>query len=349
KAFKDQVGEHLLREELRLMYVAVTRPRTELLLTGSYYNSSAKKPKEASQFFKKAIERTDLVDVLHEVTGEPATETNALLETGNIELWPLDPLGENHGELVRRAAKQTETAIADADRRNRVTETLLRDIDLLLAEQTERLREIDDVPLPVRVSASKFKEFVSNTEEEVKRQQRPMPSKPYKETLAGTLFHSKMEQTYIRKAALGDVDFDLVDVYVPDLALHRELIEKLDTNFAKSRWSGVSPLQAEIEIQVAIENNIFVCKLDAVFESKDAKFDVEIVDWKTGKPPTDKEDLANRSLQLALYRMAYSRLFDISPERINCTLYFVQENDEISPDVLLTEQDLLSRWKTVTS
>ncbi|MFM6980764.1 MAG: ATP-dependent helicase, partial [Micrococcales bacterium] len=47
KAFKDQVGEHLLREELRLMYVAVTRPRTELLLTGSYYNSSAKKPKEA--------------------------------------------------------------------------------------------------------------------------------------------------------------------------------------------------------------------------------------------------------------------------------------------------------------
>jgi len=347
KDFKAQVSEHMLREELRLMYVAVTRPRKELLLTVSYYNSTAKTAKKPSPFFTKAIERNDLVDVVGGEIAELTVESNALLENANVELWPLDPLGEKHGQQVRRAADQTQTAIEDNAKRDRVTASLLEDIDLLLAEQTERLREIDDVELPVRISASKFKDFVSNTDEEVLRQQRPMPGAPYKETLAGTLFHSKMEQTYIRKAALGDVDFELVDVYVPDLALHRELIEKLDSNFAQSRWAGVQPVQAEIEIQVAIENNIFVCKLDAVFASNDENFDVEIVDWKTGQPPTDDEDLANRSLQLALYRMAYARLFNIAPERISCSLYFVLANEEVRVTELLSESQLLERWAEV--
>lgn len=347
KLFEAQVSEHLLREELRLMYVAVTRPKAELLLTGSHFNSTAAGAKRKSQFYEKALERADLVTVVAEVEVPDKTVKNSLLEKGATEQWPLDPLGMKHASEVKRAAEQTSSAIDDKARRDRVTASLLGDIELLLTEQSERLRDIDDVALPVRVSASKFKDFVSDTDQEVKRQQRPVPSQPYKETLAGTLFHSKMEQTYIRKAALGDVEFDLVDVYVPDLALHRELIEKLDSNFAQSRWAKVEPLQAEIEIQVAIENNIFVCKIDAVFASPDADFDVEIVDWKTGLPPSDDEDLANRSLQLALYRMAYSRLFGIEPDRISCSLYFVQEQEEVRVTELLSEAQLLERWNQV--
>lgn len=345
--FKAQVKEHQLREELRLMYVAVTRPKKELLLTGAYFKQSVATPKKVSQFFSKAIERLDLVELIGGQIIENVEAKNPSLETVLTQSWPQDALGENHAPKVRSAAEATRIAIDDSARRDRVTASMLRDIDLLLAEQTERLQSLEEVALPVRISASKFKDFVSNTAEEIVRQQRPVPSQPYKETLAGTLFHLKMEQTYIRKAALGDIDFDFVDIYIPDLALHRELIEKLDANFAESRWAGQEPIQAEIEIQMAIENNIFVCKLDAVFASKDSRFDVEIVDWKTGKPPKDEEELANRSLQLALYRMAYARLFNISPERISCSLYFVLDNKEVQVTELLSETELLAKWAKV--
>ena len=42
---------------------------------------------------------------------------------------------------------------------------------------------------------------------------------------------------------------------------------------------------------------------------------VEIIDWKTGKKPKDAKDEELRALQLALYRMAYSRFSGIPIER----------------------------------
>ena len=353
ETFSTQVKEHLLREELRLMYVAVTRPRANLLLTGSYFKPGNKKARVPSDFLIKAVGRNDLVRVDSADGQLPAQLelTNALLELGTTEQWPLNPLGLRHEIDVRRAAEQTRAAIVDPQRRNKVLDSLLKDLDLLFAEQSERLKKIDQVELPVRVSASKFKDFVADGAAEMKRQLRPMPSQPYAETLAGTLFHTMMEQRFVRKAALGDVDFDLLNVYVPDLAKHREIINSLDANFAKSRWAGLEPKFAEIEIQVAIDDNVFICKLDAVFEvQNDSNFEVEIVDWKTGKPPTDKADLENRSLQLAMYRMAYSRLTGIAPEKISCSLYFVQSNEEVTPnELLLSEAELLAKWKSVSN
>ena len=76
------------------------------------------------------------------------------------------------------------------------------EIDLLLAERDEALNAANRVELPVRVPASRFKDFVSDLPALIERYRRPMPQKPYKQTRAGTLFHSWVEARYGAEASL---------------------------------------------------------------------------------------------------------------------------------------------------
>jgi DNA helicase-2/ATP-dependent DNA helicase PcrA len=60
--FKRAAKAHQLLEEFRLIYVAVTRPKAELLLSGSYWKPGNKKPREASRFLLTALELEVLKD-----------------------------------------------------------------------------------------------------------------------------------------------------------------------------------------------------------------------------------------------------------------------------------------------
>ena len=164
-----------------------------------------------------------------------------------------------------------------------------------------------------------------------------MPQKPYKQTRNGTLFHSWVEARF-GAAHLSD-DLDSSDNLNESLA--NESIEELQANFEGSRWAKLEPLEIEREIQLTIGANTFICKLDAVFETVNG---VEIVDWKTGKKPKDSEDESLRSLQLALYRLAYSRFSGLPIEKIEASFYFVADDSEVKPARLLNEIELIDLW-----
>jgi DNA helicase-2/ATP-dependent DNA helicase PcrA len=74
---------------------------------------------------------------------------------------------------------------------------------------------------------------------------------------------------------------------------------------------------------------------------------VEIVDWKTGKKPKNLEDESLRALQLALYRLAYSRFSGLPLEKIEASFYFVADDSEVRPARLLNEEELLELWNRV--
>ena len=97
---------------------------------------------------------------------------------------------------------------------------------------------------------------------------------------------------------------------------------------------------------MTIEGNTFICKLDAVFATENG---VEIIDWKTGKKPKDAKDEELRALQLALYRMAYSRFSGVPIEQIDASFYFVAEDVEVKPQKLLNESELLELWRKTIS
>jgi DNA helicase-2/ATP-dependent DNA helicase PcrA len=333
--FKQACKAHQLLEELRLIYVAVTRPKESLLLSGSYWKPANKKPREASRFLLTALELMSGVQL-----PELESEVNPLSEVQNFESWPLDPLGERHRKVVEAARDRTLDAI---DRAEELATGLAfgdrvqADIDLLLAERDEALSLANTVQLPVRVPASRFKDFVSDLPALTERYRRPMPQKPYKQTRNGTLFHSWVEARF--GAAHLSEDLDSVDNQ--NESLDGESIQELKANFEASRWAKLEPLEIEREIQLTIGGNTFICKLDAVFETEDG---VEIVDWKTGKKPKDAEDESLRALQLALYRLAYSRFSGLPLDRIEACFYFVADDSEVKPARLLNESELIDLW-----
>jgi DNA helicase-2/ATP-dependent DNA helicase PcrA len=328
EALGEQSKEHKLREEIRLMYVAVTRTKGNLLLTGSYFKPGAKTPKAPSQFILKAA------DFLNVEIPENQNEANPLELATKQQTWPLDPLGPNYRKLLERAATQVSEKLSETNSSaiGPEAQSTERQINLLLAEREEILRHIGEVELPVRIPASRFKDFVTDISKVAALLQRPMPPKPYAATRAGTLFHDWVEANF---AMAGDFEGDT-----------RLGISALQETFKNSRWANQTPLSVEQEIHLTIGAHTFICKLDAVFETDTG---VEIIDWKTGKSPVDEDDEQLKSLQLSLYRLAYSRFTNTPIEKIAASFYFVAEDKEVRPKELLGEDELVSLWQKAIS
>lgn len=323
--FKSDNKEHQLREEYRLIYVALTRSREALLLSGSYWkpaNSGARKP---SRFLTILAEAKFEIPPLQ-------SETNPLDQAPKLASWPLDPVGASHGAALLDAASQVESA---ADRLARISSEdlaaseLQREIDLLLFEQDDRIRRLTEVELPVRIPASKFKEFVEDVGTQANKYLRPVPSEPYRAAKAGTAFHSWVE------------DFIISEVDNPTGE-----ITDLTEIFKNSRFSGLPASDVEVEINLTRGSNTFVCKLDAVFEIGDR---FEIVDWKTGAAPKTDKERELMTLQLALYRFAYSELRKIPLEQIDVCFYFVKNNLELRPESVPGPEQLLNMWEELFS
>jgi DNA helicase-2/ATP-dependent DNA helicase PcrA len=319
--FKSDNKEHQLREEFRLIYVAITRSKQALLCSGSYWkpaNSSSRKP---SRFF------TELATGLFDFP-EKDSEENPLDLTPRSQAWPLEPIGNSHRSLVVQAAASVEDAankllkISEADLAGSL---LQEEIDILLREQDDRIRALSEVSLPVRIPASRFKDFVADKTAQAANYLRPVPSEPYRATKTGTAFHSWVEDFLISEVdnQTGDIQ-DLAEV------------------FKNSRFRDLPREDVEVEINLTRGLNTFVCKLDAVFKVDDR---FEIVDWKTGAAPKSKAEQESMALQLALYRFAYSELRSIPIESIDVSFYFVADDTELIPDTVLSPQEIIEVWE----
>lgn len=345
-AFKDDQKEYLLREERRVAYVAMTRPKHKLLLSGSRWKPGLTKPVEPSRFLVEAAKLDDPRVIVVDKTEDPHNPlplfehitVNPIDEETLIEVWPMEPLGMHHRLKVEHAAGAVEAALAD-----KAPSRLAMDdkIDLLLAERAELTLRSKQVKLPVRISASRFKEFIYDLPKIIKMYRRPMPEKPYTQTMAGTLFHSWVEQRF--GILSNSEELDSLELAHEDEATTRT-VEELRAIFEESRFSRMTPHSIESEIQVTIQGNTFICKLDAVFKTETG---YEIVDWKTGKPPVGEKEIADRALQLALYRMAFARLHGIDPAKIEVCLYYVADDLEIKPEVVPSEGELIALWESV--
>ena len=342
--FKDDIFEMREREERRLMYVALTRPQQKLLVTGSSFAAAGKGKKLPDYYLEELIHSRDSRVRMPKNYAEVFwLSENPLDAEPAAAVWPLDPIGSQH----RGTFERNKDEVANwQDSPSALGDALQREIALLLDEREARVRVATEVELPVRIQASRFKDFVTKTDDMAERFRRPVPEKPYKSTMQGTLFHNWVESRYGFVANAEEVD--ATDLEIDDAELTTfEQLEQLKQTFEKSRWAELKPVEVECEIQVTIGSNTFICKLDAVFAT-DSGF--EIVDWKTGKPPKndDEQDIFERSLQLSLYRMAYARYRGIPEESIEVSLYFVNEDREIRPSVVLSEREIIDLWtKTV--
>ncbi|HLS03630.1 MAG TPA: PD-(D/E)XK nuclease family protein, partial [Actinomycetales bacterium] len=83
------------------------------------------------------------------------------------------------------------------------------------------------------------------------------------------------------------------------------------------------PIGLEIDIDTPVANTTIRCRIDAVFEEPDGR--ILIVDWKTGAPPKIGSSAhQERSVQLAIYRLAWARLHGLPLEEVDAVFVHVQ-------------------------
>lgn len=334
--FREACGEHDVAEERRLAYVAVTRARRLLLLTGAQWGDGSR-PRTPSRFL---VEAADLVgaggvEMLHWADAAEdgvANPRDALVARAD---WPFDPLGPRRAAVGDGAARVL-AALAERHAAPPVAPVgdrvgWAREVDLLLTERDASTRRDLAVALPRHLSASKVVALATDPVAFAARLRRPMPEPPNPHARRGSAFHAWLEERY-GMAALVDVD-DLPGA--ADESAGDEDLAALQAAFLASEWADRVPDAVEVSIETPVAGVVLRGRVDAVFRLPGDRW--EVVDWKTGPPPGRDDDAGarTRAVQLAVYRLAWARLQGVPVEQVGAAFFYASAGRTVRPVDLL--------------
>ena len=318
-------------EERRLAYVALTRAKHTLVVTGHWWGPTQKKPRGPSPY----------LDIVHEHclaghgdvvvwTPPPEEAENPWLaaEDGAGFGWPLaldaEALAERRKarDLVLAAlehdAAPEEAAAGDAD----LLAAWDRDAEALLEEARALHEVVHDVPVPPSLSASALVRLAADPAGLARDLARPMPRPPAPAARRGTRFHAWVEglfgeQPLLDRSELGGAaDDDLVD---------DESLAALQAAFLAGPYAVQPPYRVEAPFQLVLGQRVVRGRIDAVYLRADGGFDV--VDWKTGSAASDP-------LQLAVYRAAWAQIAGVAEDEVGAAFYYVARGEIVRHDHL---------------
>ncbi|MGN6090699.1 MAG: UvrD-helicase domain-containing protein [Actinomycetales bacterium] len=339
--FRSDSGAHQVRDERRLAYVAVTRAR-EVLLASAHLWSEAKRPRTVSRFLEEmaSVAARPTEDATAQATSiaVPGVEVAVWVddesprpeELGQRRVsWPLDPLGPRRAGLqaaAQRVLAAREALAGDTDAPPQRPETRwTADLDALLRERAERGEGSAgaDRRLPPSLSVSAVVDYRDDPQSFLLELRRPVPRPPARGARRGTSFHAWVEQHFADAALL---DLDELDELVPEPEL-----EQLKSTFLASEWATRLPLGVEVPFETPMGDVVVRGRIDAVFAVPGRAGEVEIVDWKTGSRHRDEK---SHVAQLALYRLAWSRLHGVPMETVRVALYYAATGETWRPTEL---------------
>ncbi len=216
---------------------------------------------------------------------------------------------------------------------------LARDTSLLLAERREQRGDgAMDVGLPGRLTVSELVTMAADPDRLARQIRRPMPRPPAPQARRGTAFHRWLEQRFGQQRLidpadlLGAADDPADDPDAAGLALLRE-------RFEAGQWADRWPLEVEVQFETLVAGWPVRGRIDAVFGDAPAG-GYDVVDWKTGSPPSSREEERAAAVQLAAYRLAWSRLAGVPLRQVRAAFYYVRDDLTLRPADLLSEEGL---------
>ncbi|MGV8967463.1 MAG: ATP-dependent helicase [Cellulomonas sp.] len=341
---RRDIGAHQVAEERRLAYVAFTRARRALLLTGSWW-LDRKDPQPPSLFLSELVD-AGLVRA-DDWPPRPADgEVNPRTAEPVTQGWPLDPFGSGprraHVTAAAAAVRAELTGVAVGPAP--VASPLTRTAELLLAERLRVAQPDPGVELPAHLSASAVVRLAADPDAFAQALRRPVPLEPSVQARRGTAFHAWVEQ-YYGSASLVDVE-SLPGADDDSVALDATLAD-LRSAFLATDWAGRTPIAVEVDIETPAAGYVLRCKIDAVFAT--AEGGVVVVDWKTGRPPIDEAAARTREVQLAVYRLAWSRWSGLPLDQVSAAFCYVGAGTTVTPERLLDEAGIEDLLRGVTS
>jgi DNA helicase-2/ATP-dependent DNA helicase PcrA len=366
EAFNAATADRDVREERRLAYVAVTRAKHLLIATG-YRWGSGSRPLGPSPFLEEIREACEAgAGQVGYWAEEPIGEENPLLARQESATWPVAPppweegvappdaTGDERHAAVAEGARMVADAMRGRPRRGTATYSALpapdrgrvsawaRDVELLLAER-DRSRGTDGlaVQLPAHLSVSSLVALARDPAALARQIRRPLPRPPAPYARRGTAFHRWLESRWGQQRLL---DLDDLPGASDDGAAADGQLEALRAAFEASAWADREPHDIEVPFETLIGDRLVRGRMDAVFRTDDGGY--EVVDWKTGRPPSGDEARA-AAVQLAAYRLAWAHLADVEVDRVSAAFHYVAADVTVRPADLLDETGLTALLERV--
>ena len=247
-AFTADTKAQAEREDERLGYVTLTRPRSRLIVSAHRWGPTQKKPREPAAMLE-ALREYCAADPANGridrwAAPPPADEANPALAAVETP-WPLDPPAEAVAvrreaaravlRQMRRIADQSapndgagpeqsdadpgrsapgqpagqEAADPGDPRLRAVVEGWDADLEALV-DEARRARSVRfEVPMPASLSATRLLSLAADQRAFAEQLFRPMPRPPAPQARRGTEFHAWVEQRFGQQTLFDDADLEL--------------------------------------------------------------------------------------------------------------------------------------------
>ena len=328
-------------EERRTAYVALTRAKRRLVVTGAHWYGEGQKPKEPSVFFEELAAwaaETGFATVAEPVD-VPEENPLAGYRERFVRDWPGPARRDRADEVFPDGWRQTAMAVASEPARlDAMVASLLpeerkdyerrsAELRTVAANLLERRADASGggPSLPASVSVGGIIEYARCPKRFYWSFVRPLPRFSGPAARIGTQVHAWIERKSSGQTSLLELD-ERPDLTAEELAGAPGKVERLQRTFTESRFATAPPLFAERPFLLHVEGFTVSGRIDAIFGEVDGPW--EVVDYKTGsKPPAD--DVLS-GLQLDVYALACTEVWDKRPEDLTLTYFYLASGEQVT-------------------
>src|SRR6266536_2567570 len=327
-------------EERRTCYVALTRPKRRLVVTGAHWYGEGQRPKDPSMFFEELADWGEETGLAEVDRGPDVPEGNPLIGYRGrfVRDWPgaalldqEDPFFDGGWRSAGARAERDPEALegfvrslGDSERAGyRETAGELATLAAHLADR-ESAGPSEPSP-PMTVAVGGVIEYVRCPKRFYWSSVRPLPRFSGPAARIGTQVHAWIERRSSGQASLLELD-EAPDLTAEDLAGEPGKLERLQRRFTESRFATAPPLYAERPFLLYLGGFVVGGRIDAIFGTPESPW--EVVDYKTGRRPPEEDPLAG--LQLDLYALACTEVWRKRPEDLTLTYFYLATGEEVT-------------------
>lgn len=355
--FKEELKAQEVVEERRTCYVAMTRARKRLFLSGAHWYGDTKKPHEPGAFFGELADWAESSGLASLDRGPEVDEENPL--AGYREAWVKDfpgparpadadalfPVGWRRAaveaaEIGRVPEATLERLSAEEVDVYRTASAERRTLAAHLVEQETSVQERE--PRPSSIGVGRLIDYGRCPKLFYWSAVRPLPRFAGPAARIGSDVHRWIELQSRGQATLLDEEDQRPDLTLEELAGAPGKIDELRAAYLQSRFAAMVPLYAERPFLLPVEGVTVNGRIDAIYGAEDGPW--EIVDYKTGRRPSADDPLAR--LQLEIYSLACVDVWHRAPETLTLTYLYLASGEEDSSQIDDVEgvRDRVGAW-----
>ncbi|WP_306516898.1 ATP-dependent DNA helicase [Cutibacterium granulosum] len=350
KKYTEELKKNARAAEDRLAYVAVTRAKSQLIVSWHKWTPGLKRIRRPSDYLTTihdtivAIQRQVLDQYPHDAPGrqqivnryeqivasldeeEVAVPTSSDLPAGRQ--WPQianqDEVAARHlvTEWIAEGSDVALPALDNPDDAD-VADQWKHDAEVLINEERLRREHVED--LPTSLTTSQLMQIDQDYEAFLDRLRRPMPQPVSRGATVGSVFHEWV---------CHRLRPDLYPVWELAPGVSERTIQHLQDQFEASAWARLKPVEVEEPFALNLAGHVVRGRMDAIFADPQCDGGFIVVDWKTSRP--GKAD----PIQLSVYRLAWAQALAISPNRVRALFHHVGDGVDAEPAQLWDTEEL---------